>query len=302
MNNINKHPLVSCTVLSYNSAQTIVETLESIKEQTYQNIELIVSDDCSKDKSVEICREWISNNGERFVRTELLTVDKNTGVSANANRALAACKGEWQKSIAADDILLPNCVEDFVQYVLENPEARWVSSYQKKYKNNFRPENCIDSGSVSNRSFFDLTAEEQLRKIAPWNLIQAAPTFYETSLKREVGGYDERYSFEDYPFFLTLLEHGYKCYFLDKETVGYRVHESAFHSSGKLFKYSFVLESKRFHKERCFKYLTWWQKIGQYSIWGLQYSLERLNLNRDTWFLRLFYMKTHSLLRKLFNN
>lgn len=80
--------LVSCTVLSYNSAKTILETLESIKAQTYQNIELIVSDDCSKDNTVELCRQWIAVNKNRFVRVVLLTVKENTGVCANGNRAI----------------------------------------------------------------------------------------------------------------------------------------------------------------------------------------------------------------------
>lgn len=297
-----RKPLVSCTVLSYNSAKTIVETLDSIAAQTYSNIELIVSDDCSKDNTIEICRLWLEQNKSRFVRTELLTVEKNTGVCANANRALEACKGEWKKGIAADDILLPNCVEDYIEFVKDHPEARWASSYYQVYKNTFDPENCIARHSVSKRSLFELTAEQQLKAIAPWNLIAAVPNFYNISALREVGGFCTDFSFEDYPTFITLLEHGYKCWFMDKETVGYRVHDSISNSSGKLFNYGFVLESKKFHIECCFKYLSLWQKFGQYSIWGLQYSLERLNLNRDTWFLRLFYKKTHSLLRKLFNN
>lgn len=299
---MNDNMLVSVVVVTYNSASTVLETLESIKQQTYDRIELIVSDDCSKDDTVAVCQKWFKENEQRFVHSKLITIEKNTGVCANFNRAIAATKGEWVKEIAGDDILLPNCIEDFVTYVSLHPEVKWLSSYMQVFRNDFRKESCIERHSVSKRLFFDLPVNDQLKLIAKWNLIQAAPNFYEVALIREVGGYDLNYSFEDYPMFLTLLEHGYKCYFLDKETVGYRVHESAFNSSGKLFKYSFVLESKRFHKERCFKYLTWWQKIGQYSIWGLQYSLERLNLNRDTWFLRLFYMRTHSLLRKLFNN
>ena len=56
MDNMGNDILVSCTVVSYNSEKMIVETLESIKSQTYRNIELIVSDDCSKDNTVLVCR------------------------------------------------------------------------------------------------------------------------------------------------------------------------------------------------------------------------------------------------------
>lgn len=294
--------LVSCTVVSYNSSATVIETLESIKAQTYQNIELIVSDDCSTDNTIDLCREWIKQNGNRFARTLLLTVEKNTGVAKNDNRALDACEGEWKKGIAADDIMLPNCIEDFMEFVRDHPEARWASSYYQVYKNTFEPDNCIAHHAVSKRSFFDLTAEQQLKAIAPWNLIAAAPNFYKTSVLREVGGFCMDFSFEDYPTFVTLLEHGYKCWFMDKETVGYRIHDSISHSSEKLFNYKFLLESKKFHKERTFKYLTWWQKIGQYSIWGLQTAFEKLNLNKDTRCNKIVYRRLYSLLRKIFNN
>ena len=55
----NKFPLVSVVIITYNSEKTIIETLESIKNQTYKNIELIISDDFSKDNTVEICKQCI---------------------------------------------------------------------------------------------------------------------------------------------------------------------------------------------------------------------------------------------------
>ena len=60
------NPLVSIIVITYNSSKYVLETLESAKAQTYQNIELIVTDDCSNDNTVEICRKWIEENKERF--------------------------------------------------------------------------------------------------------------------------------------------------------------------------------------------------------------------------------------------
>lgn len=69
-------PLVSVSIITYNSSSTILETLDSIYSQSYQNIELIVSDDCSTDNTVEICKKWIDEHKDRFVRVELLTVEK----------------------------------------------------------------------------------------------------------------------------------------------------------------------------------------------------------------------------------
>lgn len=293
-------PLVSCTVISYNSAATIIETLDSIKNQTYDNIELIISDDCSKDNTVDICRIWIEQNKSRFVRVELITVEKNTGVCGNDNRALEACQGEWQKGIAADDILLPNCVSDFVSFANEHKEMNWASSYTRIYKNDFSPKNCIARSAVSRRSFFDLQSDQQLKQMAVENLISAPSCFYRVSLKREVGGYDTRYSYEDYPMFITLLEKGEKCFFMDKETVGYRVHDSFSHSTNKLFNYQFLREDFLFKQERCFRYLSKWQVFGQRIIWAFHKTLEKTHLNKDTKGMRIIYRTIRSLFRLLF--
>ena len=110
-NKVIQEPLVSVTVITYKSSKTVVETLESIKAQTYQNLELIVSDDCSSDDTIAICKDWIEKNKTRFVRTEIITVPCNTGTSANVNRAIKACRGEFQKSIAGDDLLEPDCIQ-----------------------------------------------------------------------------------------------------------------------------------------------------------------------------------------------
>ena len=70
--------MVSIIVITYNSAKYVLETLESARAQTYQNIELIISDDGSQDNTVEMCKDWLSENNKCFVSTELLTVEKNT--------------------------------------------------------------------------------------------------------------------------------------------------------------------------------------------------------------------------------
>ncbi|GAB1452027.1 hypothetical protein MASR2M47_20830 [Draconibacterium sp.] len=107
----NQNPLVSIVVITYNSSKFILDTLESAKEQTYQNLELIITDDCSTDNTIEICQNWIEKNSYRFVNTELITVEKNTGTAPNANRGLKVSKGEWIKFIAGDDFLLTNCID-----------------------------------------------------------------------------------------------------------------------------------------------------------------------------------------------
>ena len=60
--------LVTVVVVTYNSSKYVLETLDSIFEQTYKNIELIITDDGSSDNTVELCREWLTHYGDRFTQ------------------------------------------------------------------------------------------------------------------------------------------------------------------------------------------------------------------------------------------
>lgn len=272
--------LVSCSVLSYNSAKTILETLESIKAQTYQNIELIVSDDCSKDNTVELCRQWIAANKNRFTRVVLLTVQENTGVCANGNRAMAACQGKWQKSIAADDILLTNCIGDFVDFVNNNTHIKWIASKVAVYNDNFKDDCCTQRNLVYDKSFFNMDVGQQLKYMACTNPIIAPSLFFDLEFKRSLGGYDETYGYEDRPFYIKALENGYKCYFLDKVTVGYRIHQSMSNSTSQLFNYSFLKKTRIFEREKCFSYLTKKQILLKNTLWIIQDIFQYAGLNR----------------------
>lgn len=133
-NSIMEEPLVSVPVITYNSSEYIIEGLESIKAQTYKNIELIISDDCSTDNTVELCREWLAKNKDRFVRTSLVTSEKNTGTAGNCNRAISYCHGEWIKMLAGDDLLLPDCIEKNIEYITKMPDAEVVFSNVQVFK------------------------------------------------------------------------------------------------------------------------------------------------------------------------
>lgn len=217
-------PLVSVTVITYKSSKTVLETLESIKAQTYQNLELIVSDDCSTDNTVDICRNWIEQNKSRFVRTELLTIEKNTGISANCNRAEAACQGEWVKGIAGDDILMPNCIGDSMDYVIEHPETIYLFGKQKAF--GAPEERCKEIDAIFDYSFFNLTQEQQLHRLLfDGNCVPATTLFYNRVADQEIGiKNDERIPFlEDWPKWINLLRAGVKLHFVNKVLVNYRV-------------------------------------------------------------------------------
>lgn len=116
-----KLPLVSFVVTSYNYEKYILKTLESIKNQTYKNFEIIVVDDCSCDKSVEIIESFISENQD--LRITLIKNDKNSGQLFSMLRGLKEAKGQFVSFIDSDDILFPDYAKDHIRVHLQTSVA-----------------------------------------------------------------------------------------------------------------------------------------------------------------------------------
>ncbi len=213
--------LVSVVVITYNSSKTIIETLESIRTQTYQNIELIVADDCSIDNTVEIVNAWFNNYKDYFIHTEFILSNKNTGVSANVNRGFSKSGGKWIKPIAGDDKLLPNCISDFIEYVNDNPKSNIIFSKVVGFGN----EDAATKWPYLNvKKYFEAFDSEQFRIIlSVQNFLPAPSAFIKKNVWESVGGYDEDIPLlEDWPFWIKALTNGFSFDFLDKETVCYR--------------------------------------------------------------------------------
>lgn len=229
----NNHPLVSIPVITYNSSKFVLETLESIKAQTYQNIELIISDDCSTDDTLEICQKWLAENKDRFIRTEIIRSVVNSGVSANGNRGRSACKGVWIKSIAGDDLLMPNCIEKCVDYVRKNSDVCFLFGKVEVFGSSDK-ENKQYSDEVFDYSFFLLDCERQLDWLVnKKNCIPASTCFYNYEKTKELGiRNDERIPLmEDWPKWITVLENKIKMHFVDEVLVRYRLHKNSLSTS-----------------------------------------------------------------------
>lgn len=230
--NKNENPLVSIIVITYNSSKYVLETLESAKYQTYKNIELIISDDGSDDKTVGICKKWLGRNSNYFVITKLILSEKNTGIPANCNRGLNEAKGEWIKFIAGDDSLNKNCIIDNVNYISQNPYIKVLLSYAEIYLNTFSKENRSNLYPNSiNEDFFNsnISAEEQYKLLLLSDRVHSTPSlFISRNTLNSINGFDERFKHaEDYPLWLRLTKFGYKLCFMEKITVKYRKHAFA---------------------------------------------------------------------------
>ena len=234
MNEISPMPLVSVTVITYNSGEYILDTLESIKTQTYKKIELIISDDCSSDNTIKVCKDWVQLNRDRFEDTKIITSNVNTGIPGNKNRSIISCKGEWIKSIAGDDILHEECVEKNLKFALKN-NYNAIFSKTQVFNENFDRSNFlfIRPGEID-RKFYStiIESDEQYKIMLNFNPIAAPTVFIKKNVLIDLGLFNLKYRFvEDYPMYLKVVKQGFKFAFLPEVTVYYRVHSRALSNS-----------------------------------------------------------------------
>lgn len=241
--------MVTVAVATYFSADFVLETLESIYQQTYPDISLIISDDCSTDDTVAVVNKWVALERvkNRFNSIQVLTVPKNTGVSANCNRCIAATPSDWLKFIAADDILLSNCIADNIAFVTDNPNVTVVFSQVKMYQDTFEEKNYLETTPLdypNNLMHESLSAKDQYQLLLISDRIHYTPSlFLNKQVILKVGGYDETCRLvEDYPMWLKLTGSGERLHYFHKITVGYRIHSKAANNVGEnaLFKPSVI--------------------------------------------------------------
>lgn len=190
-------PLVSVCIPAYNNAAYIKETIDSILNQTYPNIELVICDDKSKDNTVEV----IENIGDD--RIKLYKNEKNLGMSGNWNNCLSKCTGEFIKLICADDMLAKDCLEKEVRALMENPDAVLAESDTQLFDLNGKPKGFYKRYKTSG-----LTNGRKIARdgffVKNYFGAPLANTFRRSILEK-VGGFDTWYTYIlDYDFWVQL--------------------------------------------------------------------------------------------------
>lgn len=201
-------PLVSIVIPAYNGAAFLVESVKSVLEQDYPNIELLVFDDGSSDGTVELLESF----GERFYWES----HENIGQSSTLNKGWRMAKGEILSYLSVDDILEPEAVRESVKALVENPDI--VLSYGDY--------TLIDvKGQVLRQvKAPDFNYREMLSKI----VVQPGPgVFFRRSGFDLIGGWDT--SLRQVPDFEYWIRLGLIGEFrhLHKSLARFRVHEGS---------------------------------------------------------------------------
>ncbi len=130
-------PLVSINIPVYKCEDFVLSCLESVKSQTYKNIETILVNDCTPDNSVQIIEAFITNNPDLNVR--LVHLDKNSGLSVVRNKGIDESIGDYIYFLDSDDEILPDCITLLVEKVKQTNATMVIS--QNKWINTFTGEN-----------------------------------------------------------------------------------------------------------------------------------------------------------------
>ena len=112
------NPLVSVIIPCYNAEKYVEEAVRSIMTQTYENLEILVTDDCSMDNTLKI----LKNLEKEDSRIKVIENKENLKIVKSLNNMIDIAQGKYIARMDADDISLPERIEKQVQFMEENPE------------------------------------------------------------------------------------------------------------------------------------------------------------------------------------
>jgi len=197
---------VSIITPAYNAAPYLAETVKSVQSQTYQDWEMIIVDDCSKDDTYEVAKRF----AEEDSRIKVMRNSKNSGVAVTRNNALEVASGEYIAFLDSDDIWLPEKLEkqvDFMdtgQYVLTYTAYQMFDSQTGKKGKIVRPPKTMTAKKIyGDTSIACLTVMVNRNKSGPFSMPLLAHT-------------------EDNITWQSILARGYTAYLLDELLALYR--------------------------------------------------------------------------------
>ncbi|MGB4924565.1 MAG: glycosyltransferase, partial [Candidatus Nitrotoga sp.] len=221
-------PLVSIVIPSYNHAEYIEHSLESVYAQTYRNIELIIIDDASNDGSSDIIREKLR---DCHLPHRFIARTTNLGAHATLNEAIALAQGEFINPLNSDDLFEPGRIAEMVEKVARNEfEFEWGFSKCVCIDSNnqvITPQknNRADIISRADESFSssDTIGSALLGALNP--TISTGNLFFSKSLYKKLGGFRDYQSNHDWDFCLRALWYA-EPRLVSTDLYRYRLHDS----------------------------------------------------------------------------
>ncbi|MCL1120031.1 glycosyltransferase [Shewanella seohaensis] len=249
--------LVTIAVIAYNSEKTILDTLDSILRQKYNKkcIEVVISDDASADATLSVAETWAKENVLSFYGIKCISGNTNKGVSANCDSAWRNASGDWIKTIAADDILLDDCIVENVDYICKNELTHVLFSNMIPFTEQGR-----ETPICHDKSKFLGGPNEQLKILLKECYLLAPTSFVKRDVLIQVGYADLRYPMlDDYPLWFRCLTNGYRMDYMDKATVLYRKGDSLSQQAIKIGNLKYLQSLYSFQRDELWPLLSFFK-------------------------------------------
>lgn len=225
--NKNEYPLFSILVLCYKNMTLLFSMLDSIFEQDYPNIELIVSDDASDDFDIEMVTNYVEmNKNENITNFHVLKNEKNLATVRHINEAFKKVSGEYLVYTAADDRFnYMTVISDYVKSFNTYPEKKWIVARCNMTSADYKKSLYLYPTDADLPYFQEGDAIKLFSRWSRRGMALPCCMAFRKSAIESFGGFDLDYKYlEDWPLDLKLLRNGFAPIFLEKVT--------AIHSSG----------------------------------------------------------------------
>lgn len=203
--------LISIIMAAYNAEQTIEQAINSVLSQTYTNFELLVVNDCSKDRTVELVKKIAAKDG----RVRLISNVKNSGVSYTRKHGLEEAKGSWIAILDSDDAWAPEKLEKQIDLQRRtNADLLFTGSA------------FMDSEGQSIDWHLHAPAEVTYRQLLKQNVLSNSSALVRKELYAKYYAIGDGMH-EDFAIWLSILKEGKKAYGVDEPLLIYRIAKSS---------------------------------------------------------------------------
>ncbi|HAU32589.1 MAG: Glycosyl transferase, family 2 [Desulfotomaculum sp. 46_296] len=195
--------LVSVVIPCYNQGKYLYEAVESVRRSTLANYEIIIVDDGSTDEDTRLASEWAVRQGIKVIRQE------NQGLPNARNAGISIARGQYILALDADDLIGPTYLEKAAWVLNNSPRVGFVTVWLRQFGINdssWRPPKAtVESMREGNAA--------------------VASSLFRRKAWEDAGGYDGKmlFGYEDYDFWLSILEKGWNSFLIPEVLFYYRV-------------------------------------------------------------------------------
>ncbi|UUZ86244.1 glycosyltransferase [Paenibacillus sp. P26] len=208
---------VSVVITNYNREAYLKECLDSLRRQTYPNLEMILVDDASTDRSVEVVQEWMEENGAEVI---IVRMPRNAGFSGAMSTGFFLARGEYIAVQDSDDFSHPARLEKQVEFMQKHPDVALVgtnyASFKDGAKRHYVPANWLMYG-------------ESIRAVYRngGHCVCHGTILFRGAVFDRIGGLTRKIKgAEDYEFIVKFLDIGARIENLPEVLYYYRSHEN----------------------------------------------------------------------------